>query len=161
MIDQIDINGNVYFKNTQIFWDEHTSMIAESVSRVLENDEDGSTINTKAMHELGYYLSLCNMRGFAETEKDLDMCARRYLAGKRKVSPPFTKTRKRAAIKARKARESVPKEVLDQIGFVMTLPIAQNVNEKSINALVGMVLKKHKYNPQVVKELIQSKAVKN
>jgi hypothetical protein len=157
MIERIIIDGRVYFKNTEVYWTDNMSKIAESVSRVLENDLGTSTIKPELRHQVGYYLSLCNIAGFAKTEKDLDACARRYLAGKRKVSPPFTKTRKNAAIKARKARESVPKEVLDQIDFVMTLPMAQNVNEKSINALVGMVLKKHKYNPQVVKELIQSR----
>jgi hypothetical protein len=147
MIERIDIEGISYIKNISMFWDNHTSMIATSVARVLEKGEDGSAVNISARHELGYYLSLCNRRGFAETEKDLDMCARRYLAGKRKVTPPFTKTRKRAAIKARKARELVPKEVLDQIDLVMRLPIAQNINEKSINALVGMVLKKTQIQP--------------
>jgi len=157
VIERVVIDGRVYFKDTKPCWNEHVSRIAESVSRVFDRDEDGSTIKLGLRHEVGYYISLCNMKGFANTNSELDACARRYLAGKRKVSPPFTKTRKRAAIKARKARESVPKEVLEQIDFVMTLPMAQNINEKSINALVGMVLKKHKYNPQVVKELIQER----
>jgi hypothetical protein len=156
MIERIIIDGRVYFKNTEVYWTDNMSKIASIAIKVVQKTEDEGG-DLSLIHQIGYYLSLCNIAGFAKTEKDLDACARRYLAGKRKVSPPFTKTRKNAAIKARKARESVPKEVLDQIDFVMTLPMAQNVNEKSINALVGMVLKKHKYNPQVVKELIQSR----
>lgn len=76
----------------------------------------------------------------------------------RKQRESEKQTLKQSEFEALKKENTAPKEVIEQIDYVMTLPIAKNINEKSINALVGMVLKKHKFNPQIVKELIKERA---
>ncbi|MDE2098883.1 MAG: hypothetical protein KGL39_16640 [Patescibacteria group bacterium] len=150
----VELGGKRYFKNANKYWTPERSRIVEISLRVVRKHEEEG-VDLKLAHEVGCYLDKC-VHKFSPSDAELEMCARRYLAGKRKASPPFTKTRKRAAAKARKARSTVPADVMAVIDRVVESAPAV-VSQKAVNALVGQVLRVHKFNPQVVKELIEAK----
>lgn len=110
---------------------------------------------------IAHYVDLCMMAGFCKTEDDVRNCADRYIAGKRKVSPPGTRRRKKLAKEQRKLRESIPQELHDAVRKVIDenkKAVDQYLggNEKSINALVGQVMRLHKFDALIVKELLVS-----
>jgi len=107
--------------------------------------------------EVAWYADRCIGAGIVTDAASLEVCVRRYMAGKRRITPPFTKTRKRAAIRLRKALAAVPADILALVVEVCSLPIAEQYrqgNTKALNAMVGMVLKKHRLEPAAVKQLL-------
>lgn len=114
--------------------------------------------------EVAWYADRCVEAGIVVDVASLEVCVRRYMAGKRKLTPPFTKTRKRAAIRLRKALAAVPVEVLALVEEVCSSNLAEQYkqgNAKALNAMVGMVLKKHKMEPAAVKQLLINRMEKS
>ena len=107
-----------------------------------------------------WYLGLCEEKGFAKTDDQIRLCALRWVAGKRKVTPPGTERKKNEAKRIREMLLSVPKELLAAIEEAVAMPMAKQYfagNEKVFNALFGVVMKKFKAEPQVVRELLTKK----
>lgn len=106
-----------------------------------------------------WYVSLCEDRGFADTDDQKRQCAQRYMAGKRKISAPGTKRRRRAAQEMRKLLANLPPELVTAVDEACQSDMAKQVagNPKALNALVGMVLKNHRAPPAVVRQLIEMK----
>ena len=97
--------------------------------------------------------------GFCKTEDDVRACAARYLAGKRKITPPGTARRLRESKERAKLLANVPKELTNAIAEVMeanskAIEQYRAGNEKAVNALVGQVMRKHKTDAAVIKQLL-------
>lgn len=98
-------------------------------------------------YEIARYISLCMRAGFCKTDDQIRLCADRWLAGKRKVTPPGTGRKKRAAKELAKIRFNVPAQLSAAIRNVVTAnkdkAVAEyrNGNDKAINALIGQVLR--------------------
>lgn len=108
--------------------------------------------------DVAWYVSQCEMAGFAKTADEKMACAKRYLAGKRKISPPGTERRKKAERLKRKIVSSPPQELVDAIQALKCSKAYEQFiggNEKALNALVGLVLKEFKTDPSAIRELIQ------
>lgn len=113
--------------------------------------------DTKQKQKCVWYVSRCFQAGFVTTPAIAIQCVERWLLGKRKVSPPFTKQRKRAAQALRKAISNISQELRDAVTKAKELPAyAQYLagNEKSLNAAVGFVLKTVKTEPSLVRQLL-------
>lgn len=109
--------------------------------------------------QVAHYVSLCEMKGFAATDEQKRQCALRYIAGKRKVSPPGAKRRKKEAKARNDAIKSASPELMEAVREAASTDAAKQYargNAKAINALVGMVMKKHKADPAVIRSLIES-----
>ncbi len=103
--------------------------------------------------------SRCMQAGFCKTEDDVRACAARYLAGKRKITPPGTARRLRESKERAKLLANVPKELTNAIAEVMeanskAIEQYRAGNEKAVNALVGQVMRKHKTDAAVIKQLL-------
>ena len=110
--------------------------------------------------EILWYVSRCEMAGFATTAAEKQNCALRYMAGKRKVSAPGTKRRKRNLQEQRKMLKNMPPELVAAINVACESDLAKQViggNAKAMNALLGSVLKAHKAPAALVKQLLEAK----
>lgn len=108
---------------------------------------------------VAHYVNLCEMHGFADTDDKKRQCALRYIAGKRKITPPGHRRRKTEA-KARAAaiRDASP-ELIAAVRNAATTDAARQFasgNAKAINALVGHVMRTQRADPAVIKQLIES-----
>ncbi len=139
----------------QKYWTEELSFIAG----VLLNHPGMQGEAWKRRHEVAHYLSLCMAKGFTQSENEARLCVDRYLAGKRKVTPPGTARRKRDAKERAQLMANLPAPLLSAVTEV----IADNVkavaqyragNDKALNALVGQVMKRYKSDAAVIKELL-------
>ena len=109
--------------------------------------------------DIEWYVSKCITAGFCKTDDQVRLCAQRWMAGKRKVTPPGTKRRKTEAKKKAAMMSNVPAELTAAIEAV----VAENAKavaqfkggtEKALNALVGGVMKRYKTDPATVKDLL-------
>ena len=141
------------------YWTERMSVLADAILPLLKGEEgESKSPYFEHRYEIANYVDKCEAKGFCHDLVTRQACARRWMAGKRKVSAPFTKTRKKAAIAKRKALSIVPAELLAIVESSLKTPQGQQFksgNEKAVNALVGMVLRQFKYDAAAVKELIQ------
>lgn len=106
------------------------------------------------------YVSRCVQAGFCKTSDQMRLCALRYIAGKRKITPPGTKKRKTAAKKLAAVLKNVPYMLSDAVDTVCKSKAADEYrsgNTKAINSMVGMVMKIHKYDAAIVKQLLINK----
>ena len=111
-------------------------------------------------HSVAYYVDRCIQKGFCKTADQMRMCALRYIAGKRKVTPPGTKKRKTAAKKLAHVLRNVPPVLLDAVVTVCKSKAAdeyRNGNIKAINSMVGMVMKTSKHDAAIIKQLLINK----
>lgn len=92
------------------------------------------------MRDLGWYLSLI-LRKYPKA--DLQLCASRWVAGKRAVTLPWTKRNKRSRARTRKAVALHRVEILAALELVDERLTTQyrTGNEKALNAIVGKVIK--------------------
>ena len=142
--------------NTFKYWSEELSFIAGVLTGYL------SGISSEAFadrHNVADYVSRCMQAGFCKTEDDVRACAARYLAGKRKITPPGTARRLRESKERAKLLANVPKELTNAIAEVMevnskAIEQYRAGNEKAVNALVGQVMRKHKTDVAVIKQLL-------
>lgn len=108
--------------------------------------------------EVAWYVDRCVMAGFAKTDDEKLECARRFLAGKRKVSPPGTKHRKAIAKAKRKFLANPPQEALQAVESLRgSMAHTQYLrgNQKAMNAMVGTVLQSCRAEPSAVRDLIE------
>ena len=108
------------------------------------------------------YVSRCVEAGFATTGDAMRLCAARYIAGKRKISQPGTARRKLQEKKMREMLANTPPELLKAIDDVITeqqkaADQFRDGNDKAINSLVGGVMKRHRTDAAVVRELLTRK----
>lgn len=111
-------------------------------------------------HDVEWYVNRCERAGFCGTDDMRRLCARRYMAGKRKVTPPGTSRRKALARERRRLERNLPAELAQALDSAAASPVVQQVaagNGKAMNALVGMVLKQHKAEPALVRELLEAR----
>jgi hypothetical protein len=142
-------------------WTEHISVLVDAILPLLADEDGNQSPFWGSRHEIASYVDACEAQGYCHDLLTRQACARRWMAGKRKVSAPFTKTRKRAALKKRKAMAIVPEALKIIIAQALITPQGEQFkagNQKALNALVGMVLKQFKYDAAAVKDLIMQKA---
>lgn len=113
-------------------------------------------------YEIEWYVSKCQDEGFAQTSDQIRLCAERFIAGKRKVTPPGTARRKRAEKKMREVLANTPKELREAIDAVISEQVKaveqyRSGIDKAINSLVGAVMKRHKSDPAIIRELLSRK----
>ena len=111
-------------------------------------------------NDILWYVGLCERAGFASSKSQRQNCALRYMAGKRKVSPPGTKRRKRSLQEQRKMLKNMPPELIAAIDSACQSDLAKQVlggNAKAMNALIGSILKAHKAPAAIVKQLLEAK----
>lgn len=110
--------------------------------------------------DVAWYVNLCEMAGFCRTHDMRRLCAQRYMAGKRRVTPPGTQRRKTAERERRRLSRDMPKALMEAIASASNSTAAQQFaagNDKALNAVVGMVLKQYKAEPTLVRELLAAK----
>lgn len=110
-------------------------------------------------YEVEAYIWRCVDAGFCSTDDQVKLCAERYLAGKRKVTPPGTARRLKAERKLKEILSKVPPELQTAIDAALTEQCKAIVQyksgiEKALNAIVGSVMKRHKADPAIIKELL-------
>ena len=96
-------------------------------------------------YEIEWYVWKCIDAGFCKTPDQIRLCASRWIAGKRKVTPPGTERRKVEAAKKAALIANVPPELSAAIDVVLAesaKAVAQFKagTEKALNALVGGVI---------------------
>lgn len=135
-------------------WSPVDSFIAEALSAFLK--EKGAW---ERRHEVAWYVDRCMAKGFCKTGDQVRLCAERYLAGKRAVTPPGTRQRKKALKEAAALRASIPaalsaavQEVLSKNEKAVTQFKAGN--DKAVNALIGQVMRLYKSDAVIIKELL-------
>lgn len=110
--------------------------------------------------EIEWYINLCEIAGFCNTDDMRRLCAKRYIAGKRKVNPPGTSKRKEALKLKNKFLSNIPKELEEILLEVCSSPPAEQFktgNLKAINSLVGMILKRYKMDPGTAREILEKR----
>lgn len=112
-----------------------------------------------------WYVQLCEMAGHADTDDQRRGCAARYIAGKRKITPPGTERRKKAAKEQRKLLANVPAELKAAVAAVCAenakaIEQYKGGNEKALNSMIGAVMKRHKSEPTVIRTLLIAEAQK-
>lgn len=117
------------------------------------------TPNWDNRYEIEVYVSRCVSAGFASTSDQYRLCAERYIAGKRRVTPPGARRRKLAEKKMREVLTNTPPELraaIDAVIAEQAKAVAQYKSGvgKALNALVGGVMKRHKSDPAIVRELL-------
>lgn len=138
------------------YWSEELSFIAGVLGSYLQG------ISKEAFakrNEVAHYVDRCAAAGFCKTEDDVRACAARYLAGKRKITSPGTARRLRESKERAKLLANVPKELTNAIAEVIeanskAIEQYRAGNEKAVNALVGQVMRKHKTDAAVIKQLL-------
>lgn len=121
-----------------------------------------NTPNWDRRYEVEIYVHKCHAAGVCHTPDQARMCAERYIAGKRKVTPPGTQRRKNAEKKKLKLLANIPPELVAAVDAVVvenTKAVDQYKNgmERALNALVGGVMKRYKADPATVKDLLIEK----
>lgn len=105
------------------------------------------------------YVARCEQAGFCDTDSMRVECARRWLAGKRAITPPGAKRRKRARAERLKLMANIPAELVRAVESACSseaVLLAQR-NPKTVNALVGAVLKHYKFDAGIVRSLIEDR----
>ena len=137
-----------------------------SVSRCLVLDALGAILDPQSdpavwaqRWEIEAYVHECILAGFATSADHMRNCAQRFIAGKRKITPPGTARRLRDAKKLKEMLANTPPELLAAVRAVVaeqTKAVEQYRSgiEKALNSLVGGVMKKHKADPTIVRELL-------
>jgi len=116
--------------------------------------------NWQQRQNVAWYVDRCVMMGYADTPALMLACARRYLSGKRKVSPPGHRAAKAKAKEVRNLLASPPNDLLHAIeaqSGTKAVDAYISGDVKAINQIVGAVLKIAKYNPEAVKQLIANR----
>lgn len=136
------------------YWTEELSFIAGALGSFLQ---EKNAFDRK--DEVANYVSLCMAKGFCKTEDEVRLCAERYLAGKRAVTPPGTTRRKKLTLQQAKIRSTIPDELRAAVAIVMTsnekaVTQYRTGNEKAVNALIGQVMRLYKTDAVIVKELL-------
>lgn len=135
-------------------WTPTHSRLAEALTPVLTGEwwEHRWTI--------AWYVNRCEMAGFCVTDDMRRLCAQRYMAGKRKVTPPGTQRRKTAERERRRLLRDMPDALTAAIEVAVNSAAAQQFaagNDKALNAVVGMVLRQYKAEPATVRELLAAR----
>lgn len=120
------------------------------------------TDNWDRRYDVEVYVSRCRAAGFATTSDQYRLCAERFLAGKRKITPPGTKRRKRDAKKMQEVLSNTPAEMIVAVEAVIAeqqKAVTQYKSgvDKALNALVGGVMKRYKADPAIIRELLIKK----
>lgn len=111
-----------------------------------------------ARNDVMWYVSRCEMRSFCNTDELRRLCASRYIAGKRAVTPPGTRRRKAQAKRTRELLKNLPAGLLEALEEgKKTKAWAQYVggNEKAVNAVIGPLIKQFGVTFDVVSTLIK------
>lgn len=119
--------------------------------------KDERKLSFEFMYEMAWYVGRCELAGFCKTNDQVRLIAERYIAGKRKVSPPGTQRRKNEADAVRKALANVPAELAAAVKAAVASPVGVQVvggNDKAKNSLIGMVMKQYKTTPALVMQLL-------
>lgn len=147
----LPLGANVtYFNCPEKSYRKRMSFIAEAVYEI--------EVEYKALHgkdekydsfcrNIRWYMGECI--DFINNYDDALLIARKYLKGKRKITPPFTRQRKEEARKKRKMLKNIPSELLTFLDEQSSNPLLQQYkdgNEKAINAFVGQIIKFVKQN---------------
>jgi hypothetical protein len=111
------------------------------------------------LYQIEWYVDKCARAGFATTADQIRLCASRFIAGKRKVTPPGTARRKQAEKRRLQMLANVPPELTAAIEAVIAeqqkaVDQFKSGVEKALNSLVGGVMKRYKSDPATVRELL-------
>ena len=140
--------------NNTILYTRELSAICDAITGLLKERNQFDN-----RWPIAYYVDRCISAGFCVTPDDMRQCAMRYIAGKRRVTPPGTRSRKRLTRRRQQLRTSMPPELL----VIITQVVSNNQkvvqqyhdgNERAINSLVGQVMKQYRYDAAVIKEAL-------
>ena len=131
--------------------------LIEALIPLLEGTE-----NWGRRYDIEWYVNRCMRAGFCSTHDQMRLCAERYIAGKRKLTPPGTARRKTAEKKKAQFLLSIPLELskaIDETLAEQTKAVEQYRSgaEKALNSIVGGVMKRHRSDPAIIKELLIKK----
>jgi hypothetical protein len=110
--------------------------------------------------DVEWYVNRCIVAGFCKTDDQIRLCAQRYVVGKRKVTPPGTRRRKEEARRMRKMLANTPVELMAIIDEAIKMEAAKQYlagNDKSLNSVLGFVLRQYKTDANVVRALLMGK----
>ena len=108
-------------------------------------------------YEIEWYVWKCKDAGFVHTKQDIHNVVNRWLAGKRKITPPGTKKNKKLE---KEKKKGIPQDI-KQVVLSILEENKQLVNnykqgqDKALNVLVGRAIKATSYAPALLKEYIQ------
>lgn len=136
------------------FFDQQTQRIIDALHGMLFGGE-----HWVKRWDIARYIDRCIGAGFCKTDNDIRLCAQRYIDGKRAVTPPGTKLRKKQAKERKALRANVPVELTAAVTEVISanekaVTQFKGGNEKAINALMGQVIRKYKADAAFIKELL-------
>lgn len=127
-----------------------------TIRAIVDVAEDAG-LDSRQRADMLWYVGLCELSGFCNTDDMRKQCARRWVAGKRRVTPPGTSARKRREKEFRRLAASTPPELNEAIEFAAKSDAADQFrsgNEKALNSLVGMVLKRYRADPAFVRSAL-------
>lgn len=135
------------------YWDPELSTLVSALMPILHETQWWAHKD-----EIVWYVSLCQRKGFAKTPDEMRACAQRWMAGKRKVTSPGTSARKRREREIRQTLANTPPELMAvaRAAVAVTDLTKLKTNPKTINALVGAVMKRYKADPGAIKALLES-----
>ena len=110
--------------------------------------------------EIEWYVNRCELAGFCTTDDLRRACAKRYIAGKRKITPPGTRKKKESLKLQRKILLNPPEDLLISISKIISGDLTRQYlsgNTKVLNSMIGMVLKEYKTEPNIIKQLLLDK----
>lgn len=106
-----------------------------------------------------YYVGACEYAGFCKDGNSRRLCADRWIAGKRKVSAPGTKRRKKEVKERKKLLANLSdsfKTILEDVCRSEEAQMYKRGNQKALNSCVGMIMKQtREIPPAAVKELLE------
>lgn len=160
IVSFVDVDWQFFFTTPITEHNKKISYIRKAFISVYGEYLEKETHNETYRNNLEYYMYQCE--NFINSYDDAVLVGRRYLAGKRKITPPFTRKRKEEMKKVKKATNNVPKQFLDFLSEQVNNDLIiqyKNGNEKAINAFVGQCIKFIKQNSldiptSAVKEII-------
>jgi hypothetical protein len=148
LISTVDDKGNVWYEPIPPYQQDLT---------VWKHLMDIIPYNHPDKQDICYYVSACRDKGFITSKDDCIACARRWLAGKRKVSPVGARRRKEQEKAKKKLLSNIPQELLTAIASAKeSKPYQQYLegNDKALNSVVGMVMKQYRSDASLIKELL-------
>ena len=136
------------------YWDPADTPVIEVLIDVLQG-----TSSCGDRHNIAWYVDLCRTAGFCNTSDQVKACAERYIAGKRKISPPGTRRKARDEKRRKEEMRNAPPELLAAVMKTLSENVVATTQykagvEKAINSLVGGVMRQYKADPAVIKQLL-------
>ena len=146
------------------FWNETISNCAEMYGDLVLGKDLVFKQNTVAILSEFHYKGLIDLY-LKNDQKNTNLVreiVKRILIGKKAITLPGNKRKKRQEKEREKLKKNLPKELLAAIETVYTnsakaIQQYKDGNAKALNAMVGMVMKNFKHDASIIKDLLMDK----